>query len=259
MLDVFFPLVFLILGAVFGSFANVIIMRLPKDESLLPSSHCRSCQKKISWFHNVPIFAWIYLRGQCRSCGAKIPLRYLLVEVLMACLFWATYHRFGLSWFTLEVLIFVFGAVTASFIDIDHMILPDEFTLGGALVALLGALLNPERLFLDAVLGFLLGGGFLFAVGYIYWFFRGREGMGGGDIKLLAWIGALLGLVSIPFILLVSATLGTIHGLLTMWLQKKEANEGFPFGPAIVVATFIYLFIGPGTIFQWLFPSLSTS
>lgn len=242
-------------GAAFGSFANVLIVRMPEDESIIPSSHCRSCKKKIPWYLNIPIFAWLFLRGKCHYCKARIPFRYFLVELLMASFFALTYYVYGLSWYSFEVLIFVFGSLTASFIDIDHMILPDEFTLGGLALALLGAAINPERGFLDAFLGAFIGGGILFAVGYMYWLLRRREGMGGGDIKLLAWIGALMGLSSIPFVLLVSCILGTFHGLYCMLIQKK-GNEGFPFGPAIVAAAFIWLFWGPHTIVQLLFPSL---
>ena len=189
-------------------------------------------------------------------CGAKIPFRYFLVELLMATFFALTFYVFGLSWYSFEVLIFVFGAITASFIDIDHMILPDEFTLGGTALALIGAAINPERSFWDACLGAFVGGGLLFAVGYIYWLIRKREGMGGGDIKLLAWIGALMGVTSIPFVLMVACVLGTVHSLYSIFVQKKDAEEGFPFGPAIVAAAFIYLFVGPHTMVQLIFPSL---
>lgn len=252
--DLFFLISFFIIGAVFGSFSNVVIVRMPQDESLWSPSHCRACQKKIPWFSNVPIFGWIFLKGQCQFCKSRISIRYLLVELIMAFLFALTFHTYALSWYTFEVLIFIFGAVTASFIDIDHMILPDEFTIGGTIVALLGAALNPERLFFDALIGMLLGGGVLLLIGYLYWFTRGREGMGGGDIKLLAWIGALVGYSPLLFILMASCFIGIFHSLYYVFILKKEAHEGFPFGPAIVLATMTFLFLDSHTIVQFIFP-----
>ncbi len=246
-----FPFYLFILGAIFGSFANVIILRLPNGESIVrPRSRCPSCQKPIAWYDNIPILAWFILRGKCRACGASISWRYPLVELVMAIAFLVTYHFVGMNWYLIEALYLVFGLITVSVIDIDHYILPDVFTLSGIVIGLMGALINPERSFLDGFLGVLLGGGFLWAIAYFYFVFRKEEGMGGGDIKLLAWVGAVLGWKAIPFIIIISSLVGTVAGLLTAIKQKKGLKTVIPFGPYLVFGAVLYLWGGEG-IAHW--------
>jgi leader peptidase (prepilin peptidase)/N-methyltransferase len=234
-----------IFGAIWGSFANVIIYRLPLGQSVVtPRSYCASCNTTIVWYHNIPIFSWLFLRGKCAKCQTHFSIRYPLVELLMATLFAVAGICIGFQWFLLEALIFIFALVTASFIDIDHMILPDKFTLSGIVIGLLGAFLNPEREFISALYGVLMGGGFLWAVGYLYYVIRGREGMGGGDIKLLAWIGAVLGWRSIPVVILVSSVLGSVIGIMLTFRTKDGLQQPIPFGPYLAAATLLYLFLG---------------
>ncbi len=215
---------------------------MPAAESLLTRSRCSSCRKQIPWFENIPLVGYFLLKGKCSSCEAPFSLRYPLVEFIMAALFCLTVYMYGTTWTTLEYLVLVFGLVTASFIDLDHMILPDEFTLGGLALGLIGALLNPEREFLDAVYGVLFGGGILWLVAYVYFVFTGRDGLGGGDIKLLAWLGALLGWRSIPFIILVSSILGSIIGLLISRKNESGLKTMIPFGPFLAVGALLYMF-----------------
>lgn len=126
---------FFIFGACFGSFANVIIYRMPKDESIvLPGSHCQNCQKPVAWYDNIPMVSWLLLRGKCRHCGVKFSFRYFFVELLTASLFSVAYFYIGWNWNLLEALIFIFALVCCTFIDFDHMILPDEFTLSGIVI-----------------------------------------------------------------------------------------------------------------------------
>jgi leader peptidase (prepilin peptidase)/N-methyltransferase len=232
---------FFVLGAIFGSFANVIIYRLPMGESIVwPGSCCQSCKQPIAWVHNVPIIAWFWLRGRCAKCGEQYSFRYPLVEFLMGLLFACAIWRLGWSWTTIEALFFIFAAVTASFIDLDHMILPDKFTLSGIVIGLVGAAFNPEREFLDALFGVLAGGGFLWAVAYLYYAVRNREGMGGGDIKLLAWIGALLGWKAIPIVILLSSLGGSFVGITLALRTKDGMKRAIPFGPYLVGAAIIY-------------------
>lgn len=160
----------------------------------------------------------------------------------MAVLFAAVVFIYGQTWLTLEYLILVFGLVTASFIDYDHMILPDEITLGGLALALIGAALNPEREFLDAVYGVLFGGGILWLVAYVYFVATGRDGLGGGDIKLLAWLGALLGWRSIPFIILSSSIVGSVVGLLMSRKTEDGLKTMIPFGPFLALGALLYIF-----------------
>lgn len=238
----FFMFVF---GAIFGSFSNVVILRLPKGESVVsPPSRCGSCGKLVKWFDNIPIFSWFILRGKCRHCGTKFSLRYPLVEFLMGLSFVAAFYFIGWNWYLLEVLIFLFGLITVSFIDIDHFILPDVFTLSGIVIGLVGAAVNPTRSFWDALTGVLIGGGFLWAVAYFYFVFRKEEGMGGGDIKLLAWMGAVLGWKAIPFIILSASIIGTAGGAITALKSSKGMKTVIPFGPYLALGAVIYLFGG---------------
>lgn len=232
---------FFLIGACLGSFANVVIYRLPQSISLLGRSYCYKCNNKISWYCNIPIVSFLYLRGRCASCKAKFSIRYLIVEFLMGLLFSLVYYHYGISWTGLEYLLFTFALVAASFIDYDHMILPDEITLGGLVIGLIGAALNPERDFVESLMGVLIGGGILWLVAYIYFLFTGREGLGGGDIKLLAWMGALLGWKAIPFIILCSSLIGSFTGLIISHKNKTGLKTMIPFGPFLALGAILYL------------------
>ncbi|MGE3974272.1 MAG: A24 family peptidase [Bdellovibrionales bacterium] len=233
-----------IFGSLLGSFANVIIYRLPQELSVVtPRSHCYSCKKMIAMYDNIPIFSWLFLRGKCRQCRAPFSIRYPFVEFLMGFLFLLLYWHVGWSWLLLEYCILTFGLVTISFIDLDHRIIPDVFSLSGIVLGLLGAALNPEREFMDAFLGFLMGGGFLWLIAYIYFVIRKEDGMGGGDIKLLAWLGAYLGWKAIPFIILSSSLVGTVAGLILI-ARGGNMKSSLPFGPFIVLGAYIYIFGG---------------
>jgi leader peptidase (prepilin peptidase)/N-methyltransferase len=269
-----FNLVFLFaLGACFGSFANVVIYRYPLGESLWGRSRCSHCKRQIPWYQNVPMFAYFFLRGRCSQCSQKFSIRYPLVEFLTACLFSLVYYYYGDSFLTVEYLILVLGLVIGSFIDWDHMILPDMITLGGCVLGLIGAFLNPERSFLDAFFGVLFGGGVLWLVAYVYYVFTGREGLGGGDIKLMAWLGSLLGWKAIPFIILSSSILGSVVGLLMTYQHNKNMQSTnsenklkekmqmmIPFGPFIAIGALLYLF-GLKSVGLWyidlFFPALT--
>ena len=239
------PYYLFVLGAIFGSFANVVIYRLPQEKSVVrPGSSCQSCGSSVRWFDNIPIISWFILRGRCRKCHAKYSFRYPFVELLMASLFCLTFFFTGMSWLLLEYLIFIFGLVTVGFIDYDHFILPDVFTLSGIVIGLLGAALNPERNFLDALLGVLFGGGFLWAIAYFYYLIRKEEGMGGGDIKLLGWIGALLGWKAIPFVIITASLLGSIIGIFISIRSKKGLKTVIPFGPYLALGAVLFIYGG---------------
>ncbi len=246
-------------GACFGSFANVLIYRMPAEESIVGRSRCKTCLTTIPWYNNIPLFSYFFLKGKCSHCQASISIRYPLVEFIMACLFAAIIFQYDVTWISFEYLILIFGLVTASFIDYDHMILPDEFTLGGLILGLLGAAINPERLFLDAFLGVLFGGGVLWIVAYVYFVITGRDGLGGGDIKLLAWLGALLGWKSIPFVILSSSILGSVVGIILSRKNEDGLKTMIPFGPFLALGALLYLF-GLKSIGLWyidlFFPAL---
>ena len=243
--------VFALFGALLGSFGNVIIYRLPKGESVIkPRSRCQGCGHMVAWYDNIPMISWLLLKGQCRQCKMKISIRYFLVELTMALLFALTFHFIGWNFLLVDYLIFVFGLVVCSFIDFDHMILPDVFTLSGIVIGLLGALLNPERYFWEAFIGVLMGGGFLWMTAYIYFLMTKKEGMGGGDIKLIAWIGAVLGWKAIPFVIFSSALIGAVIGLYMARGQKDGLKTMIPYGPFLAGGAILYL-LGGQTLGQW--------
>ena len=236
---------FFIVGSLFGSFANVVILRLPLGKSVVrPRSHCPKCQHQLQWFELVPIFSWIFLRGKCRNCHAKISWRYPLVEFLTAIAFAGAFIYHGWSFYLLEHIVFIYCLIIVSFVDFDHMILPDTFTLSGIVIGLLGSWINPGRNRLDSVYGVLMGGGFLWAIAYVYFLLRKQEGMGGGDIKLLAWIGAVLGWQAIPFVVLSSSLFGSIVGLAVGLKTKGGMQTVIPFGPYLALSAVLYIFGG---------------
>ena len=170
-----------VFGALLGSFGNVVIYRMPLGKSVVaPRSACMSCGKPIAWYNNIPILSWFILRGKCANCRAPYSFRYPFVELLVGVLFAVAGYQIGWHWSLIEALIFIFSLVVASFIDLDHMILPDKLTLSGIAIGLIGALINPEREFLPALYGAAFGFGFLWAIAYLYIVFRDQEGMGGG-------------------------------------------------------------------------------
>lgn len=253
LLELYWPFVFFLFGSLLGSFGNVVIARWPKGESLVrPRSHCPQCKKTLTWYELVPILSWIFLRGRCLGCRAKISARYPLVEALTGALFVSVYLQYGLTWTALELCLLSFGLVTVSFIDHDHYLLPDLFTLSGIVIGLVGAVFNPERDFLSAMGGVLLGGGFLWSIAYLYFVFRKQEGMGGGDIKLLAWIGAVLGWKAIPFVILVSSLVGSVAGLLSGFKSSEGMKKVIPFGPFLAIAAVLYYLGGQGLAHTYL-------
>ena len=234
-----------LLGAIFGSFANVIIVRWPSEENIvIPRSKCRSCDKQILNIDNIPIISWLLLKGKCRFCKSKISTMYPIVELLMALLFLAVYLTTGLSITGVEYLIFVFGLLTISVIDLKHFLIPDILSISGILIGVLGALINPERMILDSFFGIVLGGGIFWITGFMYHMIKKEHGLGGGDIKLLAWIGAVLGWQSIPFIIMFSSIVGTFIGVIVMFKTKGGMKTVLPFGPFLALASCVYLFVG---------------
>ena len=243
--EIIAPFVIFTFGLIFGSFANVCIYRLPQEKSVVfPASHCMKCSAPVRWFDNIPVLSWVILRGRCRACKEKFSIRYPFVELVMAFSFLITYRFDGLSWLLLEHLLLVFGLVTVSFIDIDHFILPDKFTLPGIVIGLVGSLINPERSAVDSFLGVLMGGGFLWAIAWFYFALKKQEGMGGGDIKLLAWIGAVIGWKSIPFVIICASMVGSFGGIFSAMRSKQGMQTVIPFGPYLALGAVLYIWGG---------------
>jgi len=226
-------LVFL-LGLCLGSFLNVVIYRLPRGLSVIrPRSFCPLCGHRLAWHENIPLISYLWQRGRCRGCGGRIALRYPAVELLSGAMALFFFHREGLSFSAFVLYAFSLMLVAASFIDLEHRIIPDEITLGGLLFGLLASPWNPIINPREALLGALCGAGAFYLLGEYYLWIRKREGLGEGDYKFLALIGAFLGpanLISVVFL----ASLWGIVGALTMaFLGKKRISGGsaLPFGP----------------------------
>ncbi len=242
-----------VLGAVTGSFLNVCIYRLPLDQSIVsPGSRCMSCGAEVRWFDNLPVLSWLFLRGRCRSCGAGFSIRYPLVELLTACLTFLLFLRFGPTLSFAVYFLLVAALIVVTFIDLDHQIIPDEISLPGIALGFLASFFLPSPGWLSSLLGAVVGWGSLALIFYGYLWLTGREGMGGGDAKLLAMLGAFLGLKAIPFIIFVSSLAGSVIGLSLMAIQGKNRHLAIPFGPYLALGALLYIFYGPWLITWYL-------
>ena len=234
-----------IFGAVVGSFLNVCIFRLPGKESIIkPLSRCPHCHHPIRYYDNIPLISFILLKGKCRDCQEKISWRYPLVELITASLSLLLFLKFGLSLTFLTIFIFTAVLIIIAFIDLDHQIIPDILTLPGIPVFFLAGIFIMKVYWLEALIGLLIGGGVLFAIAFVYEAITKREGMGGGDIKLLAMIGGFFGWKSLIFILLFSSFAGALVGITAMIIQKKDLKYAVPFGPFLAAAAVAYIFWG---------------
>jgi leader peptidase (prepilin peptidase)/N-methyltransferase len=260
------PVDFLIFlfGAVIGSFLNVCIARIPNDESVVhPASHCPKCKKPISFYDNIPLISYLVLRGRCRDCGERISLRYFVVELLTALLALALFDRFGLSYSFFVSFLLVAALIVISFIDLDVRIVPDVISLPGIVCGLVLSVLgyfligrNSELIPspLSSLVGIVSGGGFLLATAWLYEKITGVEGMGGGDIKLLAMIGAFLGWPSVPVTLFIASLIGSIVGVTCMLLTGAGRRLALPFAPFLCAGAALFIFFGDDLIGLYLPP-----
>ncbi len=230
----------LVAGLLIGSFLNVCIYRLPRDLSVVrPRSYCPACEKGIAWYDNIPLVSYCLLRGRCRHCGARIPLRYPLVELLTGALFCVTVWKLGVTLPALKWCLFEAVMLGLTFSDLEARILPDELTLGGAAAGIALSVVVPmdwgyTRLFLapatsarwasvaESVLGALVGSGMVWLIGWIYSAVRHKEGLGLGDVKMLALTGAFLGLHGALQTLVLASVAGSVIGLIYIRLAKKD-------------------------------------
>jgi leader peptidase (prepilin peptidase)/N-methyltransferase len=242
---VFLSIASFVFGAVVGSFLNVCIHRIPRGESIIrPRSRCPSCGVAISAFDNIPLLSYLLLRARCRSCGASISAVYPAVELLTAVLSLVLFRKFGLSLPFLASFAFCCALVTVTFVDLEHRIIPDVISLPGIPVfAVCGVGIMGLPL-MDSVIGIVLGGGVLYLVAAGYELLKKQEGMGGGDIKLLAMIGGFLGWKSLLFVLLVSSLLGAFVGISVMVYRKGNLQDAVPFGPFLSAAAVLHIFYG---------------
>jgi leader peptidase (prepilin peptidase) / N-methyltransferase len=234
-----------LLGLSLGSFLNVCIHRIPLKQSILhPPSSCPHCGERIRFYDNIPLLSFLFLMGKCRHCRHPISLRYPIVESLMALLSLFLFTTYGISFQYLLLLLFAGTLVTISFIDLDHRIIPDVLSLPGVAAGWAVSLFPWSVYWLDSLIGTLAGGGSLYLVAIAYERITGREGMGGGDIKLLAMIGAWMGWQALPLIVLVASLTGAVIGMVFILCAGEGYRFRIPFGPFLSLGTLLYLFFG---------------
>ncbi len=270
-----FPLLITVLGLLVGSFLNVVIYRLPKmmnaewqrecklllaDETAetetpaqeaafnlsWPASHCPSCEAAIGAHHNIPVISWLVLSGKCASCKAPISIRYPIIEALSGVLSLAAALSFGPTIATAATLILIWSLIALTFIDVDHQLLPDSITLPLMWVGLLFNASPFGWVSLQAAV-FGAAGGYM-VLWSVYWLFKlvtGKEGMGFGDFKLLAALGAFFGWTQLPLILILSSLVGAVTGITMMVLAGNGRSQPIPFGPYLAGAGVVCLFWGP--------------
>ena len=234
-----------IFGMVIGSFLNVCIYRLPASRSIVrPRSQCPQCGHSIRARDNIPVLSYLILRGRCRDCRVRIPLRYPLVETLSGAFAAMAVARFGFGWQAALMFALIAALLVITFIDLDHRIIPDAITLPGIPIGLAASfgpgLISPSA----SLIGILAGGGSLFLVAWGYQLITQREGMGGGDIKLLAMIGAFMGWQGVLFTIFVASLTGTLAGMALICRRRGDMKLAVPFGPFLAVGAIAYLFSG---------------
>jgi leader peptidase (prepilin peptidase)/N-methyltransferase len=244
----------IVFGALIGSFLNVCICRIPKAESIVtPGSHCPLCKTPIRFYDNIPLVSYFLLRGKCRHCNNPILLQYPLVEGVTALSSFLLFIRFGISWNYLFYFAFMASLIVITVIDLYHQIIPDVISLPGIGIGLFASLILSQLTFLDSLIGVLLGGGSLFVVATFYhWLFK-REGLGGGDVKLLAMIGAFLGWKAVILTIFLSSLIGSITGIIIILAKGKDFKYAIPFGPFLSLGAVFSLFYGEKIILWYLY------
>lgn len=246
-------------GSCIGSFLNVCIYRIPLKLSVVaPPSSCTTCGNRIRYYDNIPIFSYLILKGRCRGCGAKISPKYPAVEFLTGIMAVVTYLNFGPAWHTLIYFVFISSLIVITFIDINYRIIPNSITLPGIPAAVLAAsFILPEMTPLKSIIGLVAGGGSLYSVAMLYSILTGKEGMGFGDVKLLAMIGALTGIKGVVLTVMISSISGTFVGIGAMiFLKKRDLKFAIPFGPFLSLGAIIHIFFGE-QIIDWYFKIMS--
>jgi leader peptidase (prepilin peptidase)/N-methyltransferase len=247
-----------VFGLIIGSFVNVVVIRLPKNKSIVrPSSCCPKCKRPIRWWDNVPVLSYLALRGKCRSCSKPISIRYPIIELLTALLFVTVKIRFG--WSSLLFFHdwpFMAMLVAITFIDLEHRIIPDPLSLGGLALGLLTCWAVPELGWVRSFSGAALGFSLFYGLAWAYQALKGRSGLGGGDIKLLAMLGSFVGPSGVFTTILISSVFGSIVGISWGFFQGKKnlMNLSLPFGPFLVIGALYYYLFGDLLWFQFMTP-----
>lgn len=240
-----------ILGLIVGSFSNVCIYRIPRNESIMyPASHCPKCRSKIKPFDNIPLLSFILLKGRCRNCKSKISIQYPMVEFLSGLIYLIIYLLYGLSVQTLIYIILSSALIIIAFIDLNQQIVPDVISLPGIAIGFIISFFVPYISFINSALGVLAGGGIILVIAMGGSAIFKKEAMGGGDVKLAAMIGAFLGWKYIIISLFLGFFTGALAGIFLIMAKIKKKEDAVPFGPFIILGSFITLLWGE-KIISW--------
>ncbi|MBF0195956.1 MAG: prepilin peptidase [Magnetococcales bacterium] len=244
-----------VFGGIWGSFLNVCIYRIPVGQSIIyPPSRCPGCENPIVWYDNIPIVSWLYLKGKCRHCNINISPQYPIIEAISALLTIQVVMVFGFSWESLAIICLGYSFVVMMMIDFYHYILPDVITLPGIVIGVLLAWLpqvgEPIVGLYDSLIGVAVGGGGLWLFAWLFEKITGKVGMGFGDVKLLAMVGAWLGWQSLGFTIFFAALMGSVIGLSWIGILGRDRAKPIPFGPYLVLAAWSYIYIGD-QVYDW--------
>lgn len=240
------------LGSVFGSFLNVCIYRLPRNISIVfPPSFCPNCKKNIPFYFNIPILGYLMIKGKCKFCDAKISPRYPFVEAITGVFAIFCFYTWDF-YIAIVHFLFISSLIVITFIDIDFQIIPDIISLPAIAISILLSIFLFDRTIIETLLATIIGGGIFWIIGKSYELIAKKEGLGGGDVKLMAFFGAYLGIKSIFFIIFVSSLLGTIYGLSLIAFKGKKTSHAIPFGPFLSFGALLYLFFGDKIITWYL-------
>lgn len=237
---------FFLYGLVFGSFFNVVGLRVPKNESIIrPPSHCPSCNRQLTTLDLIPVFSWIFLRGKCRGCESKISWIYPSTELITGILFASAYIKLGFSYELIVAILFISLLIIVTVSDFAYMLIPDKILLFFGILLLITRMISPLTSWWDSALGALGGFGLLYLIAVL-----SKGGMGGGDIKLFFIIGLVLGVLPTLLILFMSAFIGVIVGFIQLKINSQDKKTPIPFGPSISLASIIVYFYG-ANILEW--------
>lgn len=236
-------LVVFVVGLFIGSFLNVCIYRLPRGESVVWSgSHCPSCNRRVAPYDNVPVLSYLWLLGKCRRCRAPISMQYPLVEVLNGLASVLVVWRFGFTWPAVAYAAFCAALIVVSGIDLEHQIIPDRITLPGLAIGLVAAATILPIGVVNAVAGVAVGGGLLWLLAWLSPYLFGKEGMGGGDIKLMGMVGAFLGWKPALLTIMLGAIAGSVLGITLIAIKRLRRDQYIPFGPFLALGAVVALF-----------------
>lgn len=239
-MDIMYTIFAGIFGFVFGSFYNVVGLRIPKKESIVtPPSHCVNCNRRLRAFELIPVFSYVFLRGKCRTCGVKVSPIYAFTELVTGLLFAFATWQLGITWELAVALLFISLLVIINVSDIAYMLIPDKILLFFLPLLIVGRILSPLEPWWDSIVGAVLGFSLLLLIAII-----SKGGMGGGDIKLFLLIGLVLGTYNTLLTLFLASIIGTIVGVIILKVRRKGRKTPVPFGPSIAIASIVVYFYG---------------